>query len=247
MRQDVTTSLIFLGTMLGCSGEVAGTEANGQGGSAGAISTGGASSQAGGVGQAGAAAGGTSGQTSSSVCSTPYCCVPVQLVASNVNVYQVSGSMRITLIIERKDAATATDNWSPNATITTPTGDTLNCITAASYPGSTRFVSLDCSTTTAATNLACGSSTTLQINLRSGGSSTASNCDLGLTLTYTVPVKCPTCPAISSYFSGLDCDQPAGSTCSYESAVYGGGTGLLPCFCNLDSTTGRRVWSCAVS
>jgi hypothetical protein len=176
------------------------------------------------------------------VCASPNCCVPIALSVANVRLYSEGGSIRLLLTVERVDAAGATNNWFPSVSVTTASGETLTCDNNILLTPTERHVRLQCETPTRLSQLACGDTTELQIRIHSSSVSatgnSAENCDgsgLGITLSYTVPLECPTCP--NAVVTGTSCDLPMSCTDGWN----------LPCYCSFDSTTGKDTWFCAIS
>jgi hypothetical protein len=227
MRTSTTpasVSLFLTSSLLGCGGDVSNSR------SATAMGTGGS--------------GGNAGQTS-----TIASCIDVSLSDANVNVYTGSAL----LIVERTGAVDPNYFWSPVVTIAVPGGTSQACTASGVISSSSRFASVECPALSAS---ACGSNVNVQVTLGANGYSyatgnTSPSCQSPeMTLTYTVPVKCPTCP--SSWTSG-PCDVAPSTNCSYQGIGYNsGGVGgypsvTLPCLCNFNSATGVRSWSCAIS
>ena len=168
-----------------------------------------------------------------------------------VNLYFYDGMESVNIIVMRSDSDTSSDGWSVNAQISTPWATDQDCSSTTIHGGTERYALIQCPAIIMQKIEACGSNVDIEIRLSSdrysGTSSSARNCagtSLGETLTLTAPMECPTCPIPSSY---QPCDMPSAKTCSYTTTGYGGGTVSLPCYCSFRSTTGERVWSCAVS
>ncbi len=256
MHRTLTkSSVLVLSSILGCSGETADTQgANAVGGKPSTGTQPLASGGSAGTGIVAMATGGTGGTPQA--CSSANCCVPVTLSASNVSVYQVDGSISVALLVTRTGAVANGVAWSAVAKVTTPWGGTQDCPTYPSAVGaSDAYYLIQCPKVTPTSSVSCGSNGEISVQLGSNtysdystsSPSCVGNSNLGLTLTYTAPVKCPTCPPTSPSFDRQSCDEPPDASCSYLSALYGGGTGLLPCFCSVNQSTGSRIWSCAVS
>jgi hypothetical protein len=181
------------------------------------------------------------------------CCVPFRLTPSDINVYRTSSSFSVELVVERLQTEGPTSAWSTVATVVTPWGGTQEC-QADIGSGTSGHSFIRCPEVAPPDEAICGSQVDVSVTLRSRTyattSATAPACmddDLGLTLTYTVPVECPICPSIDQSFDHQQCDYPITAQCSYQALMYGGTMGTLPCYCRPDSTTGERTWSCAVS
>ena len=208
------------------------------GGSSGV--TGGSSGVTGGSG-AQSTSGGSGGQAS-----TRASCIDVSLSEANVTAY--TGSALLT--VERTGAVDPNYFWSPVVTIAVADGTPRSCTSSTMISSSSRFTLVECPGLSLG---ACGTNVTIQVTLGANGysyatGSTSPACESSMmTLTYTVPVKCPTCPG--SYASG-PCDVAPGTNCSYQAFTYsvGGNPSVsLPCMCNFNTATGARNWSCAVS
>jgi len=185
--------------------------------------------------------GGSGGQVSTSTR-----CIDVSLSEANVTAY--TGSALLT--VERTGAVDANYFWSPVVTIAVAGGTPRACTSSTMISSSSRFTIVECPGLSFG---ACGTNVAVQVTLGANGysfatGSTSPACESSkMTLTYTVPVKCPTCP--SSWTSG-PCDVAPGTSCSYQAFTYsvGGNSSVsLPCLCNFNSATGARTWSCAVS
>ena len=208
------------------------------GGSSGV--TGGSSGVTGGSG-AQSTSGGSGGQAS-----TRASCIDVSLSEANVTAY--TGSALLT--VERTGAVDPNYFWSPVVTIAVAGGTPQACTSSSMISSSSRFTIVECPGLSFG---ACGTNVAVQVTLGANGysfatGSTSPACESSkMTLTCTVPVKCPTCP--SSWTSG-PCDVAPGTSCSYQAFTYsvGGNSSVsLPCLCNFNSATGARTWSCAVS
>ena len=208
--------------------------------------TGGSSGVTGGSG-AQSTSGGSGGQAS-----TRASCIDVSLSEANVTAY--TGSALLT--VERTGAVDPSYFWSPVVTIAVAGGTQQPCTSSTVISPSSRFTVVECQGLSLG---ACGTNVTIQVTLGANGYSFATGntspaCESSkMTLTYTVPVKCPTCPSSSTPgpFSG-PCDMAPGTTCSYQTTLYHGGVGgnpsvSLPCLCNFDTATGARGWSCTIS
>ena len=208
--------------------------------------TGGSSGVTGGSG-AQSTSGGSGGQVS-----TITRCIDVSLSEANVTAY--TGSALLT--VERTGAVDPNYSWSPVVTIAVAGGTQQPCTSSTVISPSSRFTVVECQGLSLG---ACGTNVTIQVTLGANGYSFATGntspaCESSkMTLTYTVPVKCPTCPSSSTPgpFSG-PCDMAPGTTCSYQTTLYHGGVGgnpsvSLPCLCNFDTATGARGWSCTIS
>jgi len=208
----------------------------GAGGSAGA-NNGGSSNQA----------GGTTNQAGQASCIAPACCVPATLNRSRVDVYQVSGSIIVNLVVEPSDPARISSVWMPFAEITTSWGGTQICDTDRRRGKGAYFVTLRCPATAPSTPLDCGSPASVKVRLRTEtyaettpfGPVCMGGYD-GPATTFAVPVKCPTCPSSATFFGNQVCDYPdlpSGTSitqCSY----------FQPCPCMVNESTGVKLWMC---
>jgi hypothetical protein len=236
------------------------------GGSAGsgASLTGGAAGQSslvqvasgGSAGSGTSVTGGAAGQSSIAVpCGSSNCCVPLSLTATNISVNQFLGLNYVSLVVERTQAQSTYLSWSATARVTTSWGGTQDCPLLS---GSTvvNSYAINCPGVTPVVSTPCGSNTEVSIKLRSntfsdynGSAPTCLGDDSGMTLTHVVPVNCPlsNCPPTDSITYGQECFIPTETTCSYLTTFYGGGTGLLPCYCRSNPLYGTYNWSCAIS
>jgi len=235
-KPSAAASLFLTTSLLGCGGDVTNSRSE--------TATGGNSSELGGAPSgAQSTSGGSGGQAS-----TMTSCIDVSLSEAHVTAY--TGSALLT--VERTGAVDPNYSWSPVVTIAVAGGTQQPCTSSTVISPSSRFTVVECQGLSLG---ACGTNVTIQVTLGANGYSFATGntspaCESSkMTLTYTVPVKCPTCP--SSCTSG-PCDMVPGTTCSYQAFTYnpgGGGSSSmsLPCLCNFNSATGARYWSCAIA
>ncbi len=255
-----TSSMASVTSPQGGSAGAANTPQGGVAGSV-ALPTGGYSSwvpvaSGGSAGSGASVTGGAAGQSSIAVpCGSSNCCVPLSLTATNISVNQFLGLNYVSLVVERTQAQSTYLSWSATARVTTSWGGTQDCPLLS---GSTvvNSYAINCPGVTPVVSTPCGSNTEVSIKLRSntfsdynGSAPTCLGDDSGMTLTYVVPVNCPlpNCPPTDSITYGQECFVPTETTCSYLTTLYGGGTGLLPCYCRSNPLYGTYNWSCAIS
>jgi len=176
------------------------------------------------------------------VCAPPDCCVSIGLGASNVRLYVASGQEKLLLTIERVDTDSANNYWSPSVSVTTDSGEAVQCDNVTQLEPSQRYLRLRCETPDSWSRLACNATADLQIRIQSSSTSvtgkSAADCDgshRGITISYTVPLECSSCP--DGVMAGASCDLP----------LYCSDGWMMPCQCEFDPVTGKGTWSCAIA
>lgn len=257
-RRFATASVLLVGSLVGCSAEVgeAGSTGATGGSNSNGPSTGGDPSTGGASDQASTSVpttGGSSGQGDPVVvsgCPGSVCCVPLVFSGANVNVYKIGDQASVNLLVERVLTVNPDYAWRASATVKTSFGSTQDCVTEGIYPSSSRYEAVQCPAVQS--DVACGSNVTVEIKLQASGYTSEPDytlaCDggLGMTLTYTVPVECPTCPSSPISENFKPCDMPGDTACWYPSLSWDGTFVNAPCYCTLDAT-GERKWQCAIA
>jgi hypothetical protein len=178
-------------------------------------------------------------------CTAPDCCVPVDIYASKILVYQSNGHIELDIILGVPSAAA--EAWLAEVEATLSWGASVTC-TGTFSESSHGFVGMTCPTLALDGAPACDAAATLTLRPITSTTRDPSSKQLDCAGRGRGQVKIPvslTCPSCPSGISPYDqCHYP-GATCDYSAMTSSSTWGRLPCSCQM-SEDGDYRWSCAI-